>query len=225
MIHLSVLVDFHDLIRNNAASKNKAKKAKKKKALILPWWCKIFAYMLSFAMISTSITFILFKGIMLGNDAVAKWLTSFLVSALSTCFITQPAEVALVALLMVLIFKKSDDDVDYDKYDDGHSLNEFYKPGDSKAPARSQHRRNLTSEDHADQKVILEFEKSFKRAIRNAILYGMFLAVVSLSAYSKVNPRSYQYRLMLASNFNLGNDVSLKSAQKNLNNLKILKII
>jgi hypothetical protein len=97
----------------------------------LPHWCKIFAYMLSAVMFATSIIFILFRGILLGNNQVAKWLTSFLVSALSTCFVTQPAEVALLALLMVLIFKKSDDDIEYDKYDDGKSLNNFYKASDS----------------------------------------------------------------------------------------------
>lgn len=66
---------------------------KKSQKFLLPWWFKIIAYILSSMMIIVSILFIIFKGIEFGDDLVRKWLTSFLVSALSSIFLTQPLKV------------------------------------------------------------------------------------------------------------------------------------
>ena len=66
-----------------------------KRILVFPWWFKILAYILSFSIISVSITLVVFKGISLGDDNCTKWLTSFVVSVLGSCFIVQPIEVSI----------------------------------------------------------------------------------------------------------------------------------
>ena len=72
------------------------KDQKKKKAeLKFPWWFKIFAYVLSFSFATVSLFFVIIKGIEFGDEKVQKWLTSLLISFLSSLLLTQPIQVFL----------------------------------------------------------------------------------------------------------------------------------
>lgn len=85
-------------LSSSSASLKKEKEKKKKtskKKLRFPWWFKIFAYILSGMIISVSVIFIIFKGIVLGDTTVQKWLTSFIVSAITSVLFTQPLKVFL----------------------------------------------------------------------------------------------------------------------------------
>jgi polycystin 1L2 len=75
--------------------KNKAgiKKAKKSFELKFPWWFKIIAYGLSFILACVCLFFVIMKGIVLGDDKVKKWITSVLISFLSSVLLTQPFQV------------------------------------------------------------------------------------------------------------------------------------
>ena len=68
---------------------------KKKSELKFPWWCKIFAYLLSFSFATVSLFFVIIKGIEFGDEKVQKWLTSMLISFLSSLLLTQPIQVFL----------------------------------------------------------------------------------------------------------------------------------
>ena len=70
-------------------------KTKKKTELKFPWWCKFFAYLLSFALASVSLFFVFLKGIEFGDEKVQKWLTSLLISFLTSLLLTQPIQVNL----------------------------------------------------------------------------------------------------------------------------------
>lgn len=77
--------------------KDQLKKSKKiKPRLTFPWWFKRIAYILSFLFASVSIVFIIFKGITFGDEKCGKWLSSFFISILSSCFLTQPLQVILL---------------------------------------------------------------------------------------------------------------------------------
>jgi hypothetical protein len=69
------------------------KKRSKKGELKFPWWFKIVAYILSFAFASVCLFFIIVQGITFGDDKVSKWLTSLLISLLTSIFLTQPLQV------------------------------------------------------------------------------------------------------------------------------------
>jgi hypothetical protein len=69
------------------------KKKKKKTELKFPWWCKLFAYMLSFVFAFISIFFVIVKGIEFGDEKVQKWLSTLLVSFLTSVLFTQPIQV------------------------------------------------------------------------------------------------------------------------------------
>ena len=70
-------------------------KKKKSKELKFPWWFKIFAYVLSFVFALVSIFFVLVKGIEFGNEKVTKWITSVIISFISSILITQPIQVKI----------------------------------------------------------------------------------------------------------------------------------
>ena len=59
----------------------------------LPWWFKIIAYVLAFAFAGVSLFFIIVQGITFGNDKVEKWLTSLVISFLTSMLLTQPLQV------------------------------------------------------------------------------------------------------------------------------------
>ena len=61
--------------------------------LKFPWWFKIIAYALSFAFATVSLFFVVIKGIEFGEEKVTKWLTSLIISFLSSVLLIQPFQV------------------------------------------------------------------------------------------------------------------------------------
>ena len=68
-------------------------KKKQKTEIKFPWWCKVFAYILSFAFAGVSLFFVIVKGIEFGDEKVQKWLTSLLISFFTSLLLTQPLQV------------------------------------------------------------------------------------------------------------------------------------
>jgi ABC-type arginine/histidine transport system permease subunit len=75
-------------------------KKNKKTELKFPWWCKIFAYTLSFAFAGVSLFFVIVKGIEFGDEKVQKWLTSLMISFFTSLLLTQPLQVSLFILFL-----------------------------------------------------------------------------------------------------------------------------
>ena len=91
---------FEPEIESSPASKKPPEKVKSfrekvMRLVVFPWWMKIVAYILSGLVVGVSIAFIIFKGITFGDEAAGRWLTSFLISILTSIFITQPIQVIL----------------------------------------------------------------------------------------------------------------------------------
>ena len=86
------------------SEQNEKDKKKKKGELKFPWWFKIFAYVLSFAFAGVSLFFVIIKGIEFGDEKVQKWLTSLLISFLTSLLLTQPLQVKLKILKLILNF-------------------------------------------------------------------------------------------------------------------------
>ncbi len=76
--------------KNNKAEKTKTKKLFESK---FPWWFKIIAYGLSFILACVCLFFVIMKGIVFGDEKVKKWITSVLISFLSSVLLTQPFQV------------------------------------------------------------------------------------------------------------------------------------
>jgi hypothetical protein len=72
-----------------------------------------------------SIFFIIVKGIEFGDEKVSKWITSLLISFLSSVLLTQPIQALLFTFVFVMLLRKYDEskDFEYDHDDKGESLN------------------------------------------------------------------------------------------------------
>jgi hypothetical protein len=84
----------------------RTKKSKKENKFLLPWWCLILAYILSFLMVSTSIVFILIRSAEYGDVIVRQWLGSIITSFCASVLLTQPLKVLLLALLFMCLCRK-----------------------------------------------------------------------------------------------------------------------
>lgn len=93
----------------------------------MPWWFKIFGYLMSTSIVAVCIFFIIVKGISFGDDLCRKWLTSFVISVLTSVCLTQPIQVILLSIFFVLVFRKSneDKDMEVDPADDGGPINKL----------------------------------------------------------------------------------------------------
>jgi hypothetical protein len=93
---------IHFLLRNNDTKLkyiqiDPSNKTKSKRKFKLPWWCKIIAYVLSFVFAAVSLFFIIIEGISFGNAECDKWITSLLISFVTSLFLTQPIQVTQIA--------------------------------------------------------------------------------------------------------------------------------
>ena len=92
-------------------NKNKSKENKNSKRLFelkFPWWFKIIAYLIAFVFASVSLFFVIIKGIEFGDEKVTKWLTSLIISFLSSILLTQPIQVTILTLFLSIKMKCSD---------------------------------------------------------------------------------------------------------------------
>ena len=71
----------------------------KKRKFALPWWCALVAWLLLAVSVLVSAAFVTFYGIMFADVKCKKWITSMLVSFLTSVFLTQPIKVFLLSYL------------------------------------------------------------------------------------------------------------------------------
>jgi hypothetical protein len=89
----------------------------KKKKFKFPWWFKIIIYLICLMVSCASVFFIIVQGISFGDEKVEKWITTLLISFLSSIFLTQPIKMVLFTFFCVLLFRSvgdSDSDIDDD---------------------------------------------------------------------------------------------------------------
>lgn len=72
---------------------NRSSAEKKDFRLTFPWWCLYIAYALSFMIVAISVTFVIARGIELGDRQTQQWLRTLIISFFSSVFLTQPLKV------------------------------------------------------------------------------------------------------------------------------------
>ena len=90
--------DLESASEEEQTTTREEEKKKRSFQLKFPWWFKIIAYTVSFVFATVSIFFVIIKGIEFGNEKVTKWLTSLIISFLSSVLLTQPIQVKLFYL-------------------------------------------------------------------------------------------------------------------------------
>ncbi len=205
--------------KTNAINTNHKKK-KVKKELKFPWWTKIIAYLLSFVFAAVSIFFIIMQGISFGDDKCTKWLTSIMISFITSILLTQPIQVALVALFFVTIFRKSDEknELEADE-DDGKELNKWKRP-DYLTDFNAQNNNALI--DDYSQEALKELKKEqikrnrSKQLIRELIFNAMFLWILFVVSYSNKDINSFNYKRAIENTFKTYDAVRFSASNRKL---------
>jgi len=78
----------------------------KSERFLLPWWCLILAYVLSFLIVATAIAFIIVRCAQYGDDEIQKWLGSILINFCTSVLFTQPLKVLSLAVLFMCVCRK-----------------------------------------------------------------------------------------------------------------------
>jgi Na+/H+ antiporter NhaA len=172
-----------------------------KKLKTLPWWTKIIAYLLSIIIAGVSLFFICAEGITFGDEKVSKWITSFMSSVFSSVFLTQPIQVALTTFLLVSIFRKN---TEFSKVTVENEKRIETNPNEKTVQDLSSKQFlnqdiYLPKADHEFHTVRLERTKQrkLKQIFVKAIMHGVFLSALFITAYSRRNLNSYNYQTAL----------------------------
>lgn len=197
-------------IKNKNLTTHKTNYIQKKKAkvskILLPWWSKIIAYILSFVICGVSIFFIIAKGITFGNEKVNKWLTSFVVSILTSFLLTQPLQIALITTFFVYIVRKIDsltnfvyvvDDVETLK---NFSSNEFTNLEDELRIIKHEMGSVYKIEIEKLKRKMINHRRA-KLAIKEILAYLIFILILYLVIYGNKNKNSFHYKNHLAKVF------------------------
>ncbi|ELU06540.1 hypothetical protein CAPTEDRAFT_185815 [Capitella teleta] len=180
---------------------------KKKPKFALPWWCRWVGWAVLWLSTLLSMVFVMFYGIQFGDLKTKKWITSMMISLLTSIFLTQPIKVFLLALLMSILFKKSemddediaDDDEEYHGLEDdetwlhpspngspvydGKSRTKGYNPPDTKKleEARLERLKELQMYD----------------ILRELLVYSFFLWILLVISYGFRDPAAFFYKKSL----------------------------
>ena len=159
-------------------------KKSQRRNFTLPWWFKIIGYLLSFALTIVSLFFIIVTGINFGDEKCRKWLTSFLVSILTSVLLTQPIQVALLSIFFVFLLRKKDQqdrDIEYDHLDDGKPLNKFQfvsKTGEEEVDRTRTYVETPNCDIFFQQRKEKQMEKKAWSLIKKTAVYCIYLLVL-----------------------------------------------
>lgn len=150
-----------------------------------------------------SIFFIIVRGLEFGNDKVTKWVTSLVISFITSVFLTQPIQALGMAVILALIFRKFSEDLDDDREDDGKSLNDYAKWQNLKYKQKVSYKFESNYED----KISILTAKQLKEArmkrideiktwryLRDIGVNIVFMIILFLLAYNINGSKSYDYQ-------------------------------
>ncbi|PRD28967.1 UNVERIFIED_CONTAM: Polycystic kidney disease protein 1-like 2 [Trichonephila clavipes] len=96
-----------------------------KKKCLLPWWCAYISWFLVVVSVGSSLFFLWAYGLQFGNIRTGKWLTSLIISFLSSVLLTEPLKIFLFSIIMACLCGNPDlDDDDSDVDEEDPYLNE-----------------------------------------------------------------------------------------------------
>jgi hypothetical protein len=145
-------------------------------------------------------------GITFGNTKVQKWITSVLISIVSSVFLTQPIQLILTAVFLASVFRKATD-LFQDKVKDGHidtsaTVKEDASVGDGpKFFNQSAVVGTNTTELEFIRKQRIR-EQKLKGIIKRLVVHSIFLTFLFITAFSVRNTNSFNYQNALTTLFN-----------------------
>ncbi|KAF0300768.1 Polycystic kidney disease protein 1-like 2 [Amphibalanus amphitrite] len=181
--------------------------------LLFRKWCVFIAWFLTFASMGASIFFLWAYGITFGNEKTTKWLTSLMISFISSVLLTQPIKVLLTAMFVSAVCKKLDDghdDIDDDEKDPELQADEEWmhvprkKNTDRKVKYQPVDPAKIEAAKRERQKEIKMWD-----ILQEMAAYAFFLWVLLTISYGSRDPNCYLIRESLENHFLQPNDYML----------------
>ena len=159
------------------------------------------AWILVLAVIGVSLFFIWVYGIEFGESKARKWLTSFLMSTLTSILVTYPLKLFCLAVFCTYVCAKTGTEEDRDL--DEEQLQ--YQPMKSEYGAGIEHDENANqlSEDILHEDRMMRLKEKRMWALLVDLLINVFFAIIVLAvAYGGRDVHSFHYRQSQWSHYN-----------------------
>ncbi|XP_070569906.1 polycystin-1-like protein 2 [Ptychodera flava] len=179
---------------NATGSESGKEKKKEKKPFSLPHWCVYIAYCLGFLSSAGSAFFTVLYSLEWGHEKSVEWLVSFFMSFFQSLLIIQPLKVLCLAILLSLIFKKVESDVEV--YDVKLKDDEEYLHDSSKMEADLIKYKPPVFDPPdpkmlEDARIAREKEEKMMELIKEIVTYLLYMAVVWIIAYANRDKMAY----------------------------------
>jgi hypothetical protein len=160
-------------------------------------------------------------GISFGNEKVQKWITSVLVSVVSSVFLTQPIQVALTAIFFVSVFRKATEFYQ-DKVKDKSELqnsekDDFESSYDESFRFGPRTVGNTANFDYMRRQRLKE--RKLKEILKKLFLHSMFLWVLFVTAFSNRELNCFKYQNSLKKLFTDTHSSDLAQSVKKIQNI------
>ncbi|WAQ97034.1 PK1L2-like protein, partial [Mya arenaria] len=194
----------------------KVKEVKKKKKCELPWWFVIIGWILLWIAVLVSAAFVTFYGIQFQDIKCKKWITSMLISFITSIFFTQPIKVFLVAIIFSFLIRKPTEDEEEDEEDEPRILKEdeeyLHKEEEEdefgyitpKKPLRKPKPPDTQALARAREERLKEIQ--MWAIIREILFYAFFLWILIIVSYRSVSTNSWRYKNTMEKVFIQTND-------------------
>ncbi|XP_069123303.1 uncharacterized protein [Argopecten irradians] len=180
--------------RKNQQMLKESDAGKKKKQKPWPFWCLYVAWALVILSVLASGFFVILYSIEWGTDKSSRWLTAFFLSFIESVILIQPLKVVTVALVLILVFRRVDDD-DEEAYVNKIVLPEVMATERQSIPYPT-HRKPYKEKasDFTNLENAREYRKRMNRLFnigRELGAYIVYLVIVCILTYENRSKNAY----------------------------------
>ncbi|XP_060067008.1 polycystin-1-like protein 2 [Ylistrum balloti] len=182
------------LINSRKNQQKLSEGGKKKKRNPLPFWCLYLSWILVVLSVLASGFFVILYSIEWGTEKSSRWLTAFFLSFVESVILIQPLKVVSVALILILVFKRVDDE------DEEAYVNKIVSPEmmatNRLSPSYPAHRRpyQQNTSDYSQLESARKHRKRMNRLFnigRELGAYIVYLVVVCILTYENRSKNAY----------------------------------
>ncbi|GIY05826.1 polycystic kidney disease protein 1-like 2 [Caerostris extrusa] len=176
-----------------------------KKKCLLPWWCSYISWFLVIISVGCSVFFLWAYGLQFGNIRTGKWLTSMIVSFLSSVLLTEPIKIFLLAIIMACLCGNPDlDDDDSDDDEENPYLKEdeeWLHPINSRIGVERPKYRPIDPRSLEAARKLREKEVAMYNVLKEIGVYVLYLWILFILSYGNRDPNSFFLREAVINNF------------------------
>ncbi|CAL1301078.1 unnamed protein product [Larinioides sclopetarius] len=176
-----------------------------KKKCLLPWWCAYVSWFLVIVSVGSSVFFLWAYGLQFGNIRTGKWLTSMVISFLSSVLLTEPLKIFLIAIIMACLCGNpdvDDDDSDDDEQDPYLKEDEEWLHSDNSSSIVQRPKyRPIDPRSLEAARKLREKEVRMYSVLKEIGAYVLFLWILFILSYGNRDPNSFYLREATINNF------------------------